>query len=267
MSKIFIEEIKKFVQKLRFGEPFAFVRYSDGEMMMLKGWELELGKKIIFGEKGKETVHNYSYPKEDHKKFDPQEHSWFRDKLMDSFLFEKEGYYKGLISSNSAGELYDYQFEVLKKNKSEVTSEEHYTFADLFVNSNYPYFLEHLLPYFFNYETIMICNESADIDSLPFKVKKDFRVGYNCMINNYDIINDIKKYIDENNIQNHLFLFSASALSETAIHQLYNHCDKNTYLDIGTCLNHFMNITIDRNYLRGFWLNSGETDIRLINQW
>ena len=32
---------------------------------------------------------------------------------------------------------------------------------------------------------------------------------------NYDIINDIKKYIDENNIQNHLFLFSASALSET----------------------------------------------------
>ena len=87
-------------------------------------------------------------------------------------------------------------------------------------------------------------------------------------IKNWDVfLDDLIQYTDENNIQNHLFLFSASALSETAIHQLYNHCDKNTYLDIGTCLNHFMNITIDRNYLRGFWLNSGETDIRLINQW
>ena len=38
---------------------------------------------IKFGEKGKETIHNYSYPKEDHKKFEPKKHSWFKDKLLD----------------------------------------------------------------------------------------------------------------------------------------------------------------------------------------
>ena len=263
MSKNFREEIQKFEQKLRFGEPFAFVRYSDGEMFMLKGLNLELGEKIIFGD----TVHNYRYADEDHKKFDPIEHSWFRDKLEESLLFEKDNYYKGIITGKESLDLQEAQFKILNKSKSDVGNDKHFTFADLFVNGNYPYFLEHLLPYFFNYEVVMICNENANFTKIPFKVKKDFRVGYNCFINNYDIIEKIQKWIDENNIENHLFLFSASALSETAIHQLYKHNDKNTYLDIGTCLNIFMNITIDRNYLRGFWLNSGEPDIRRINEW
>ena len=265
MSKNFRKEIEKFQKKLKFGEPFALTRFSDGEAMILADWNLELGEQIKFGTDDNMKTHNYAYPKEDHKKYNPKKDSWFRDKLLESFLHEQDGYYKGIHTGRD--ELYDLQFDLLKKSKEEVTVDEHYTFSDVFVNGNYPYFLEQLMPYFFNYDVSIICNENANIDSLPFKVKKDFRVGYNCMINNYDIIEDIKKYIDDNNIENQLFLFSASALSETAIHQLYSHCDKNTYLDIGTCLNYFMDITIDRAYLRAFWKASGEPDITRMNEW
>lgn len=265
--KGFRQQIQFFEQKLRSKEPFAFVRYSDGEMGILMGWYTELSDKIKFGTPDNMRHINYAYPPEDHKLFDPKKHGFYKDKLTDSLLFEKKGYYKGIISGCQDQEMYNAQFKILNKTIEEVTNDESFTYADLFVNSNYPYFIQNLLPQFFNYKTVIICNENANIDTLPFPVVKDFRVGYNCFINDHDIIKDIKQYISSNNIENHLFLFSASSLSEVAIHELYNFNDKNTYLDIGTCLNIFLGLTIDRNYLRGFWLNSGEADIHNVNQW
>jgi hypothetical protein len=60
------------------------------------------------------------------------------------------------------------------------------------------------------------------------------------MINDYGLIETIKNWIDKNRIEGHLFLFSASSLSKMAIHQLYEHSDRNTYIDVGTTLNPFM---------------------------
>ena len=268
MSKNFIDEIQKFEQKLRFAEPFAFSRYSDGEMFILQKKELlHDNQKIIIGDK----QIPYTYPEENHKHYIPEKHDIQRKLLKKSFLFEKDNYYKGIISSNVIAEgneeQYKFQFEVLNKTKQEVDKDEYFTFADLFVNGNYPYFLEHLLPYFFNYDTFMICSDKANVDNLPFNVKKSFRTRKNCFIEQQDIFIDIRDYIETNNISNSLFLFSASSLSEVLIHRLFEFNDKNTYLDVGTCLNIFMGIDIDRNYLRGFWLNSGEPDIQKINVW
>jgi len=100
-------------------------------------------------------------------------------------------------------------------------------------------------------ELINFCNENAKINKLPFSVEKDFRVGYNCFINNYSIIEEIKNWIDQNNISGYVFLLSASSLSNLLIHQLYKHCDTNTYIDIGTTLNHFLGIDGKRGYLTG----------------
>ena len=265
--KGFKQQIQFFEQKLRSKEPFAYVRYSDGEFGILMDWYTELSDKIKYGPPNNMKTINYSYSSEDHKLFDPKKHRFYKNKLTDSLLFEKKGYYKGIISKCQEPEMYNFQFKLLNKNVEEVTDDESFTYADLFVNNNYIYFIQNLLPQFFNYKTIIICNENANVDTLPFPVVKDFRVGYNCFINNYSLIEDIKTYINNNNIKNHLFLFSASSLSEVAIHQLYDFNDKNTYLDIGTCLNIFLKLSIDRNYLRGFWLNSGEADIHKINQW
>jgi hypothetical protein len=87
------------------------------------------------------------------------------------------------------------------------------------------------------------------------------------MINDYGLIQTMKNWIDENAITGHLFLFSASSFSKMAIHQLYEHCDKNTYIDVGTTLNPFMNMRLDRTYLKSFWLGAKGSDLNKTCIW
>ena len=108
--------------------------------------------------------------------------------------------------------------------------------------------------------------KKADLSVLPF-IAKDFRVGYNAMINDYGLIETIKNWIDENNIEGYLFLFSASSFSKMAIQQLYEHSDRNTYIDVGTTLNPFMNMRLDRTYLKSFWLGAKGSDLNKICIW
>ena len=61
----------------------------------------------------------------------------------------------------------------------------------------------------------------------------------------------IKKWIDENKIEDHVFLFSESSLSNFMVHQLYEHNDKNSYIDIGTTLNHMIGMKARRGYHLG----------------
>ena len=72
---------------------------------------------------------------------------------------------------------------------------------------------------------------------------------------------EIKTWMDENNVEDHLFLFSASSLSEILIHKLFEHNDKNTYMDIGTCLHPYLGLTVERDYLRALWNNGFHPDL------
>ena len=124
--------------------------------------------------------------------------------------------------------------------------------ANLLVNSNYPMFINHFIPEFKNHNIVMICNENADLDKLPFEIIKDFRVGKNCIINDHQLVDEIKNYIDENKLEDCVFLFSASSLSEVLIYELYKHNDKNTYIDIGTTLHPYMGMELARDYLKAY---------------
>jgi hypothetical protein len=123
-----------------------------------------------------------------------------------------------------------------------------------------------MYPLFNNFKTVFICNKRAELSVLPFVVK-DFRVGYNAMVNDYGLIETIKHWIDDNKIEGYLFLFSASSFSKMAIHQLYEHCDRNTYIDAGTTLNPFVKLSLDRTYLRQFWLGEKGGDLNKICIW
>ncbi len=87
------------------------------------------------------------------------------------------------------------------------------------------------------------------------------------MINDYDKINDIKKWISENDIQNHVFLFSASTFSNLAIFELFREFPNNSYIDIGTCLTPMMGMPTERGYLQAFWGYRGGPDIQKICIW
>jgi hypothetical protein len=257
-TKSFVGDFYLLLDLLKRREPFAFNRFSDGELFILQEKELILDdKQVKVGTK----VEDARYQSEDFKRFHPEEHSFHRDRLVDSFRFRKKQYFKGLSCRCCVG---DENFRWQHDFHGE--PDENFTWANLLVNGNYGRFIHEMYPVFNGYKTVFVCNEKADLSAFPFVVK-DFRVGYNAMINDYGLIETMKEWIGENRIEGHLFLFSASTFSKLAIHQLYEHHGGNTYVDVGTTLNPFMHMRIDRSYLKSFWLGEKGKDIRKICIW
>lgn len=260
-NKSFVNEFYHLLKLLEAGTPFAFNRFSDGELFILQNKELVLGDNLI---KIGDQTRGGPYKKEDFKHYDPQEHGFYRDRLIEALQHRQDKYFKGLGCPCCIGKNdFLWQFQML----SEDVCDAHLTWANLLVNGNYPRFLEEMYPVFCRYRTVYICNDSADLSSLPFVVK-DFRVGYNAMINDYGKIQEIADWIRANNIENHLFIFSASTFSKFAIHQLFRDFPRNTYIDVGTTLNGFIRMSTERQYLGDYWYEKNSpSDIYKICRW
>jgi len=256
--KNFEDDFYRLLKLLKIREPFAFNRFSDGELYILQNKELILdAQQVKVGTNVTEGI----YKPEDFKSFHPKEHSFYRDRLVEAFKFKKRNYFKGLSCRCCVGdENFQWQLDFHGE------YDENFTWANLLVNGNYAKFILEMYPVFNKYQMVFVCNENADLSVLPFLVK-DFRVGYNAMVQDYGLIEGIKRWINKNNIEGHLFLFSASSFSKMAIHQLYEFCDRNTYIDVGTTLNPFMDMSIDRTYLKSFWLGEKGSDISKICIW
>ncbi len=256
--KTFKSHIELIINKLINKESFAFARYSDGELFILQNKELKLDKGLI--QIGNE-VNTGIYNSQDFKHFDPINHSDFRSKLIEAFTYKADNYFKGISCRCCVGtDAFNEQIN-LHGGDSEFL-----TWANLFVNSNYPIFIQRVLPILQMYDTVMVCHHDADLSNLEF-VTKDFRVGYNAMINDYDKIQDIKNWIDSENISGKLFLFSASTFSNLAIYELFKHNNTNTYLDIGTCLTPYMKMPMERSYLQEYWFNRHGNDLNRTCIW
>lgn len=227
-------------------EHFAFSRFSDGELRILQNLETRIDSDFYQIGESKYQVAPNSYHPEDHKHWVPGDHEFHRTKLMDAFKHKQKNYYVGLSCRCCVGQE-DFNQQITWRGGDD----EHLTWSNLFVNSNYPIFMSEIVPLFKNYKVVYIVNENAKLENLPFKVDKDFRVGYNCIINDYGLIDEISKWIEDNNIENYLFLFSASSLSNMMIHELYSKHNNNTYMDIGTTLNWFLGMKGSRDYLNG----------------
>lgn len=255
-NKCFQNHIILILEKLINREPFAFNRFSDGELYILKNEELILDHKMVkVGSNKTKALYN----KEDHKRFCPQKHGYYRERLLDAFVFESQNYFPGVSCRCCVGrDNFNFQLDLLKESNS---SFDNLTWSNLFLNSNYSFFVNLIIPVLFEFNIVFICNENADLSSTPNLIK-DFRVGYNAMINDYKKIELISKWISSNNIKNHLFLFSASTFSKFAIHQLFKDFPNNTYLDIGTTLNPFIGMRSDRTYLRQYWLDERGSDLQ-----
>ena len=96
--------------------------------------------------------------------------------------------------------------------------------------------MKSMLPEIAQKQVVLVCNENASLDNFPLNVVKDFRIGTNCLVNNYSLIEEMKEYIKANDIKDHTFLFSAASLSNLLIYDLYKEFDNNQYIDIGSAL-------------------------------
>jgi hypothetical protein len=256
--KTFKQHIELFKHKLLKREPFAFSRYSDGELFILQNKNLTLDNGII---KVGDTATPGYYQSQDFKHFDPNIHGEFREKLIEAYTYKQHNYYKGISCRCCVGdEAFTFQINLQGEDN------EFLTWANLFVNSNYPTFIEEILPILQTYDTVMICHRDANLANLEF-VTKDFRVGYNAMINDLSKIEEMKSWIDAEKIEGRLFLFSASTFSNLAIYELFKHNSKNTYLDIGTCLTPYMEMPTQRSYLQEYWYSQPGRDLQRTCIW
>ena len=246
------------LSKLREKEPFAFIRFSDGEQYILDNEELKLDEGLIqIGDHKQGGI----YKQADFKHFDPKEHGYVRDLLVNSYLHKQNNYFKGIgCPCCNSNEYKNRQLDMVGGDSDDLT------WANLWVNGNYSTFITMVLPELYNNECVMICHKDAKIDKLPF-VKKDFRVGYNAMVNDLSVIDDIDDWISENKIEGKVFLFSASSFTNIAVYKLYKKYPKNTFIDIGTCLTPMMNMPTHRGYLEAFWGYRGGQDIQKICIW
>ena len=258
MKKEFKEHFNLFLDKVKNKENFAFARFSDGELFILQNKELKLDDNYI---QVGDQITGGPYKPADFKHFDPKKHSFYRNKLIESFKYKQSNYYKGISCSCCVGkESFNWQINL------HGGDDESLTWANLWVNGNYNSFIQKILPLLYSRKCIFIGHNSANLDKIPFFVK-DFRVGYNAMINDYHKIKDISTWINKNKIKNHLFLFSVASFTNLAIHQLFKDHPNNTFIDIGTCLAPMMELPIQRDYLQRYWLYQGGGDSKKICIW
>ena len=226
-NKKFRNDLGIIIKKLSNRKPFAFSKYADGELSIL------VNKSINNGEFW----------------FNPNTDQESRDDLIKSFRFNHKNYYVGIACPCCIGGPPVHNW--MKQNSNQ--QEDHLTWANIFVNGNHEYYVKNMIPVYEKYEVVVVSNNKSNIDALPFKVKKHFSIGKNAWIKDYPIIEDIKTYIDNNDIKSHLFLFCAGPFGNILAHKLFEHNDLNTYIDIGSTLNVMLlgNAGKNRGYLRG----------------
>jgi hypothetical protein len=252
------------LNKLKSGENFAFSRFSDGELFILQNKTVVLADNhYVTGDiRGPNR-----YTKEEHKEFYPDRHQVYRDKLIECYKHNQDNYFKGICTSTDGHvgkENFDWMIDFHGGDHPNLT------YANLLINANYSRFAEEMVPLFMDREIIYVVNEMADTSRLPFQISKKFQIGSNCVINNYDTSENVKKYIEDTNTKDAIVLCSAASLSNFVIYECFKDNQDNTFLDIGSCLNPLLRLEgwkHTRGYLTGYWLNSGSPFQRQVDVW
>lgn len=243
--KDFEDEFFKFYTKFKNHENFCLTRFSDGELYMLQERKIELSENRVMVEGIVDG--NNGHPSFDKKIFDPNEQNEFKEQLLKSFLHVQNNYYIGISCRCCVGEEnFNWQLEKLKD-----IPIENLTYSNVFLNSNYIKFRSLFFSEIRKRKAILICNEHANLKKCEW-VQKDFRLkdnGYSDLTK----IDYIRNYILENNINNQVFLFSASSFSNVAQRILFSEFPNNTYIDIGTTLSKEFEIQANRGYLNEYF--------------
>lgn len=217
LTDSFKGDIEFIFNKLKNKHKFSFSKYADGEFAILANQPIT-------------NVDNWT--------FNPNKHSVIRNELISSFKFKDPNYYVGVSCKCCQPSTHvDWM--------REQSGQDNLTWANIFVNSNYPYFKTNFIPEFSNNDIVLFAREDARINDLPFEVEH-IPITSEAFIDNFDMVKNfpIGMYKDK------LFLFCAGPLGNMLAAKFWELNKNNTYLDIGSTLNGYLTET-NRGYLRG----------------
>jgi hypothetical protein len=226
-DKCYRKDLEILVDKLKNREHFAFSKYADGELHAL------INKPVNNGEFW----------------FVPEEHEKSRKALIDSFQYQDESYFVGVSCPCCIGGRPVHNW--MKSQSGQ--PEERLTWANIFVNGNYKYYLDNMVPLYSEFDVYLVSNSDSNLDKLPFEVKGHFQIGKNAWVKDHELIDKMKTFISEQQIKDSLFLFCAGPFGNILAHQLYEFSKNNTFIDIGSTLNPLLlgEEGKNRGYLRG----------------
>jgi len=220
-----------FLGKIKKGEHFAFSRWGDGEMAILKGRKID----IIEKEHGE-----FRYTPGD------EADENLRKILCKAFRHRNKDYYVGIGCPCCVGVE---SFRLMRENSGQ--DREHLTWANVFVNANYDFFVEGFIKGIFkDKNVVLVCNQKSRIELLPFKPVAVYRIGKNSWRENYSLCEEIRRWIKNGRIKNHVFLFCAGPLSNILTYELFINEKENTYIDAGSILDPYLGLGYTRDYLR-----------------
>ncbi len=217
ITNCFKGDIEFIFNLLKSKQKFSFSKYADGEFAILAN------KKIT-------NIDNWT--------FDPLLHGDVRNELIRSFKFQDPNYYVGVSCKCCQPE----DHVTWMREQSE---QNNLTWANIFVNSNYPYYQNSFIPEFSNHKVVLFARKDARINELPFKVEH-IPITTEAFIDNFDMVENfpIEDY------KNMLFLFCAGPLGNMLAAKFWEKNKNNTYLDVGSTLNGYLT-EINRGYLQG----------------
>lgn len=214
----FKEDFNTLKKHIQSKQKFAFSKYADGEWFILNNTRLT-------------NIDNWTY--------DPATDSLFSKMLLDSLKYKDRDYYIG-ISCKCCDPIKSVWY--LNNINS---SNDNVTFANIFVNGNYPLFKNEMLPLFNSYQNVfLIANKLSRLENLKNVLKLDdfFGIDKEAFKTNLGIIDKLIKHSEH--IKDSLYLFSAGPLGNVLAHRLWESNKNNTYIDIGSTLNLWLNDNI-----------------------
>lgn len=226
-NKNYEKDLKVIYDALENGDNITFSKYCDGEMAVLENIPVN-NKEFWFNPNSIIDVSK-------------------RDKLLESIKFKHPQYFVGITCVKVFG------LENHRKIKFiSGQDESHLTWADIFVNSNYKFFVDNIVKLFSYRNVVLFCNKNGKIQNLPFKPYLVFPVDNNAWQSNWDHIETAKKLIDSLDMKNYVFLFCCGPFGNILAYELTKHNPNNTYLDIGSTLNPWLQSAgFERDYYMG----------------
>jgi hypothetical protein len=214
------------LNSVRSQRPFSFVRFSDGEIEILRNRRLEISADGVNWYKGK---NQFVYPLYDYKSFDPERDVELRERVLASATFRDPSYIKGIPTRHNKS-IKDRDLMIGLNGGLD-----NLTFSDLLVNANYRRFLQEFVPLLQRISNLYVIsnfrtrlehiNNQWQLLPLPDDAFNSFST----------LVTEIVEILEQ--APEHCFvLSSASSLSNIIGHEIRRKRPDITFIDIGTAM-------------------------------
>jgi len=220
----FSEAIRHFHDKLLNGDKFALGKFADGEWGAIKG--------VQFAPANGEWQANGNHPL----------FETVRQELADALRYQHPSYYTAICPC------YTEAIQFSGQPSSQIT------YANIFVNANYPYYKEHFIKLYQERDVWLVTHKKTALGHLPFSVERFFPIDYNAWMVN----RELPEQILAERPRDKLLLLAAGSFANILAHKLWCENQDNTYLDIGSTLNPWTQVErLKRDYYMGNTVYAG----------